>query len=589
MRFGRTTAKKIVTVGKLRRSQIVSGSGCGAIVDMSKESVIMAGTDFWKHQENQDFLVYEENLQKFLGVDFFVSPSVKGENDQDLPAFRFPHWLFCPKCRRLAHEKKFGFTEKPKCKACNKELVPSRFVVACEKGHLDDFPYEYWVHEGKKCTGNSELYFETQDNSSGLESIIIKCKTCKSRRSMAKSFSHETKFKCFGKRPWLNDQESTPCDQEMRTLQRGATNLYFAINASALSIPPWSKMVQGELRNHWKTLSSLLNDKNTFCIVVKSIGLDKKCNCDADYLYEQALLRDRHERTGKEKSWEEILEDEYKAFLIGHSDDDDGEFKIRTEEVPDSLKDYIDQIVLATKLREVLALRGFKRINPDFDDNDNESFCKVSKNYKNWLPGMEMKGEGIFIKLNENRLKDWENKNSDYYKLMEGRMQTSMFKRDNFSPRYVLLHSLSHLLIKQLIMQCGYATASIKERIYSTFIDGENSSEMCGILIYTATNDSEGSLGGLVRQGEKDRFETTFLQMLESASWCSSDPLCIHSKAQGVDSLNYASCHSCNLLPETSCEARNCFLDRAAIVGTFDNRDIGFFRELMDSASPEEL
>jgi hypothetical protein len=595
MKFGRTTRTKSkqITVGEMRRSQFISGAGSGAIVDMTKESVIMAGTDFWKHQDHDEYKIYEENLQKYLGVTNFVTPTIKkdkGTENFDLPAFRFPHWMFCPNCRRLAHEKTFNFTDHPKCSKCKKNLIPSRFVVACKNGHLNDFPYEWWIHQGQKqeCTGKPELYFRTDENSSGLESISIECKTCGKKRSMAKSFS--TEFKCFGNRPWLNDQDPKECGEKARTLQRGATNLYFPINASSLSIPPWSKQVQIELGKKWGTLNSLLNDKAIFMLVVKQLKLDIECNCDPEYIYDQALIKQRYQNTQMEKTWKDIMEDEYRAFLKGKSDreDEEGEFKIESEEVPEVLDHFIEKIVLAKKLREVMALRGFKRITPDFVETDTESFNRLSKGIQNWLPGMELRGEGIFIQLKEERVKEWEDQYAHRYAAMEKRMENSLFSKSNFSPRYVLLHTLSHLLIRELIMQCGYSTASIKERIYSTFSDEEgNAIDMCGILLYTSTNDSEGSLGGLVRQGTTERFEAMFLQMLESASWCSSDPLCINSTAQGVDSLNYAACHSCSLLPETSCESRNCYLDRAAIVGTLEDGDIGFFRQLMEEHGPE--
>ncbi|MDY6295340.1 MAG: Zn-binding domain-containing protein, partial [Schwartzia succinivorans] len=134
--------------------------------------------------------------------------------------------------------------------------------------------------------------------------------------------------------------------------------------------------------------------------------------------------------------------------------------------------------------------------------------------------------------------------------------------------------------IRQLTVDCGYQEAALKERIYSTYPE-EGSIDMAGILIYTSSSDSDGSLGGLVRQGECDLLEETMRNLLEEASWCSSDPLCIESKAQGFNSLNYAACHACTLLPETSCEANNCLLDRVAVVGKPDNRDIGYFGDLL--------
>lgn len=151
---------------------------------------------------------------------------------------------------------------------------------------------------------------------------------------------------------------------------------------------------------------------------------------------------------------------------------------------------------------------------------------------------------------------------------------------DKFSPRYVLLHTFSHLLIRQLTAKCGYSGSAIRERIYSTYRDHEF--RMAGVLIYTSSSDSDGSLGGLVRQGEPEELDDTILNLLQEATWCSSDPLCIESKSQGYNSLNYAACHACTLLPETSCEARNCLLDRVAVVGKDSDRTLGYFGDILE-------
>lgn len=141
-----------------------------------------------------------------------------------------------------------------------------------------------------------------------------------------------------------------------------------------------------------------------------------------------------------------------------------------------------------------------------------------------------------------------------------------------------MLHTISHLLITQLSFECGYSIASLSERLYcSELSDGK---EMAGILIYTASGDSEGTLGGLVRQGRQDAFPRIFKKAVNSAKTCSNDPVCIMSHGQGRDSLNLAACHACALLPETCCEERNAFLDRGMIIGTFEDRNIGFWSNL---------
>ena len=145
-------------------------------------------------------------------------------------------------------------------------------------------------------------------------------------------------------------------------------------------------------------------------------------------------------------------------------------------------------------------------------------------------------------------------------------------------PEFVLLHTFAHLLINQLSYECGYGSSSLKERIYCEKCSDNN--KMCGVLIYTASGDSEGSLGGLVRQGETGRLEDTIIAAIKNAEWCSSDPICIESPGQGPDSCNLAACHNCALLPETCCELGNRLLDRGLVVGTLENKEMGFFSRI---------
>jgi hypothetical protein len=363
-----------------------------------------------------------------------------------------------------------------------------------------------------------------------------------------------------------------------------ATWFVLTQNTHCSSVPPWSEQIQQELSKYWKTLSFLVDgDEELFKRSVERLGLPAKLRCSANKIYEHACMKKNAMENPKRKRWQEILEDEYRALCSGSVDK--GEFKTETVEVSTFLCKYVDSVVLVKRLREVVALKGFTRISPEYSLTDDDSFQSVGINQKDWLPGVELKGEGIFIRFREEVIKQWEQKYERRFRVLQNRREKARFilNRDNLSQRYVLLHTLSHLLIRQLTLQCGYSSAAIKERIYSTFTSTSEqpSLDMAGILLYTASNDSEGSLGGLVSQGETGRLENTFRAMLENASWCSSDPLCIHSDGQGVNSLNYAACHSCTLLPETSCEYRNVFLDRAAVVGLLDDPKMGLFHEIL--------
>ena len=145
-----------------------------------------------------------------------------------------------------------------------------------------------------------------------------------------------------------------------------------------------------------------------------------------------------------------------------------------------------------------------------------------------------------------------------------------------------MLHTFAHLFIREISNICGYSAASIREKIYSE-VDEKDGVKMCGILVYVSSTDSDSSLGGLISIADnEDVLERILDSMLERASWCSGDPLCISSMKQGYKNLNYAACHDCTLLPETSCEKYNCFLDRASIVGLPNDPEVGFFARIND-------
>ena len=181
-------------------------------------------------------------------------------------------------------------------------------------------------------------------------------------------------------------------------------------------------------------------------------------------------------------------------------------------------------------------------------------------------------GEGIFIKFNEKLLAAWECKNEvvAHVKILQSNHDACVIRYNwepmEISPRFVLLHTLSHLLINRMVFECGYGSSSLRERLY---VSTDQSAPMAGVLIYTAAGDSEGTMGGLVKLAEPDKLGELMLNALGEANWCSADPLCREAAAsggQGPDSLNLAACHSCALLPETSCEHFNKFLDRVVVL-----------------------
>jgi hypothetical protein len=234
--------------------------------------------------------------------------------------------------------------------------------------------------------------------------------------------------------------------------------------------------------------------------------------------------------------------------------------------------------MLVTRLREVRALQGFSRILPPAGG---DTLAPLFTSDPRWRPAIEVRGEGLFLVLDEGRLDAWERQDDVVARIREldaryvARARRWNHEPDRqITPRLVLIHTLAHALVDQLALDAGYPAASLRERLYV-------GPEMSGFLIYTATTDSAGSLGGLVAQGEPLRLEQAVTSAIARAAWCSADPICVETEAQGADGLNLAACHACSLLPETSCEEMNILLDRALLVGTPEDSSIGFFADML--------
>ena len=614
MYFGRSSNNNNTnkSVGIIRKTQLVSTFATGAIAEMPEYTVVMAGSNYWhdaKNNNNKRKKIYEPNLQRLLGMKYFLEPitseSLSPMGNPDMPAFRFPRMHFCPKCGKLDEYKSFGDPKNKKCSECKRKIVPSRFIAVCMNGHLEDFPFEWWVHGGNLMgctdpTDHHKLKIEFKDNTGGLSSIVIHCTKCNKKRSMEGCMSSKALkgYRCRGKRPWLGIRElyndPIECKNDMRVLQRGASNAYYSITQSALTIPPWSNRLHEEIETIWDKFKRAFeqdidDDKLNFMIGIEFNHILDSGNYTIEDIKSAIQKRRGAEQEEDNFTEQKLYEDEYRALCAGYENIEPGEheeFHAEITEISPFLQNYFEEVVLVKRLREVMAFKGFRRLIPNTPD-DNEETDGASENTREymppwdtplpWLPAIEMRGEGIFLVLNIERLNEWEQKNAVRYVEMKKRLGT---RSEKFSPRFVLLHTLSHLLIRQLTIECGYQEAALKERIYSTYND-DDALDMAGILIYTSSSDSDGSLGGLVRQGEYDLLESTMRNLLEEATWCSSDPLCIESKNQGLNSLNYAACHACTLIPETSCETNNTLLDRVAVVGKPDDRHIGFFGDLL--------
>jgi hypothetical protein len=254
--------------------------------------------------------------------------------------------------------------------------------------------------------------------------------------------------------------------------------------------------------------------------------------------------------------------------------------------VPDFVTNKIAQVILVRKLSEVRALTGFTRVDHLGGLTDDEAAAgKIMPVYPRgrrprWLPATEVRGEGLLIELDETKVRSWEvsavNIRSRAMAAKHAEWERDRGRSPSPFPgaRFVLLHTLAHALIRQISLDCGYPASSVRERIYSS---SDPARLMAGVLIYTASPDSEGSLGGLVDLGDPSRLPDLLRGALRQMTRCSSDPLCADHEPDAHASINGSACHACQLVSETSCEAFNLFLDRNFLVPTLAHSDLSFF------------
>jgi hypothetical protein len=605
---------------------IVMTHAPGAIVDFRADgapvSGVVAGLEEWDRNFPPAGLtnpqkISEPRLEKRLNVRAFRLPPVIDEEYRDsggrpdgrtLIAVRFPEWLQCPECEQIAPYWKWGHDAGRAyryCPSCTAHapgrkkvfVIPVRFIMACEDGHIQDFPWQRWVDHKENCPwyqNNHRGFLKLHYERPGLAGLYVICPECGASRSMDGVFSPETMAgfaTCLGKRPWLGGPDQT-CTKRPWTLQRGASNLYFPALESALSIPPWSDRLQIALGVYWNTIvETEPSDRTAFIRILARGDLKpvlEELRMTPDQLADQ--VAERLSRYSEDTS-PDIRQEEYRQLISGTDTrrEEDHEFEIRNVRIPDSLSPFFSHIVRVVRLREVRALRGFTRINPP-GGTENQIIAPIFLKDPHWLPAIEVRGEGIFLEFRKSAIYPWEqnpenrqravNVNTPWQREWRKRYGHDSHPPFDITPRYLLVHTFAHALMRQLTLECGYSSASLRERLYVS--EGENG--MAGILIYTATSDSDGTLGGLQRQGIPSRIENAVRSAIRSMEWCSSDPLCIHDQGMtdtAENHFNLAACHACCLAPETSCETYNRFLDRATLIGIPEKPGTGFFTPLL--------
>jgi hypothetical protein len=607
--------------GHIRQSQMVTTFGPGAMVDLVDHAVLVGGLDFWSYDKKATLpLIKEPRLRETIAEKFlkrdrplsvtepFICPPASDDSEPSrfigAQVLEFPQWFVCqnPNCRALMRSKGLNIKKgrwvhdcppggikggkhgpgRKKASPC----VPVRFVTVCRLGHLDEFPWVSFVHNRKPVCAAPSLKL-TEGASGDFREIVVHC-ACNVSRPMSDAKSPEFGFNCQGRRPWLGPAAQEDCEEKIRLLVRTASNSYFAQVESALSIPDPGRELELRIRSEWKFMKDVTAETID---VLRTIGAYKKVLGDAETDVVLSIIdsikKNKPVTTAGLRTAEFMQITAQPLEKPGEKPPPDEDFFARRCDPPDGLPAKVSGLVLVSKLREVQAQVGFTRLEAISTNLQGEHDLGVESAAlslsQDWLPASEIRGEGIFLELDEDAIREWEDRQAvqergkellagfeAWNRHLEEQRKAGGVKEPAKAPpfpgvRFYLLHSLSHLLMSTLSLECGYSASGLKERIYCAARDEDP--PMAAILIMTGSSGAEGTLGGLVEQGR--RIGHHLSQAIQWGTLCSNDPVCAAHTPRGDYAerfLEGAACHGCLFVAECSCERFNHYLDRALVV-----------------------
>lgn len=630
---------KETRVGAIRPSQLMWSYGIGAMVDLPRLSVMVEGLERWNTDHarviSEDRLLAAVRRELGRQVQRLYEPPLPEEDpfkaDEFDPVHRigvpvgvFPQWLRCPRCGLMSDADSGVFTfdgsnRRPDeagylHKICSKKgkgrapyCIPARFLVACRAGHLDDFPWREYVHRGNtSCTGTIKFY----EKGSSLETanLFVACDNglgfshsedgdddghagggdggCGARpRSMVDAFGVKGLTalpRCRGRHPHLRDSSGS-CGLELRTILLGSSSSWFPKAISALSIPTGASELDQAVEEKWSLLENV--DEESEIKPFRKANLLGSATQFSDAEIWSAIEA-RRAGTQAHVETAEMKPPEWAVLSDPASAPKGSDFEVALGDVPTGYDKVFAPTVLVEKIREVNALVGFTRLEAPEDllrGDDDLTYAPISLNDPTWVPANEVRGEGILVRFLPDAIAAWEQRPETSARLSQLEEANQHWRAARHLPtdggypghRHVLIHTFSHLLMRELALECGYSATSIRERIYASGIDDDH--DMAGVLIYTAAPDSEGTLGGLVRLGESKMLGRLIGQAIEHARLCASDPLCAEHDPVPDRALHAAACHACTFAPETGCEFGNRFLDRATVIPTLQVTNAAFF------------
>jgi hypothetical protein len=613
-----------------RQSQLITTFGPGAMVDLPTRSVLIGGLDRWHAPRDSYTAIEEPALARYLenwlrerdrleqgrALRLLTPPLATGELRGEPPGVDvtvFPTWFICEQVetpsiggqvrqgRRLVRwseldpaggRRRFVHDDGKKV-----DVSPLRFVGACEKGHLQDVDWRRLVHAGEPC--HEPMWLMEEGTSASLGDLEITC-SCGRSLSLRDATKPGRLGKCEGRQPWLSADAREPCLENLRLLTRSATNAYFPQVVNVISLPVEEDALLVIIRRHLADLSGAESpdEIRTARRFNSALRMDLDGYSDEE-VYER--LRQVKDQVGQEASTNpRVLEFDVLASGRRQIGMNEASARLFAETLPrdaweeDLGRDLgvIRSVVAVHRLREVMCLYGFTRLEPAPTRADAElediqlavSGAPIAQ-HADWLPAIEQFGEGIFIHFDPARMEAWLSR-AEVDRRLDVLVDGLAAHRKKYpgsaeqrfpGGAYVLLHSLAHALMTEIALDCGYPASSLKERIYA-FPCSDTAAARYGLLIYTASTGSQGTLGGVVA-GVKC-LSRTLDAALERLEICSNDPVCAdHDPGSAVENRHLlgAACHGCLLIPETSCERRNQFLDRSLLVRTMADTGSNLF------------
>ncbi|MCP4891673.1 MAG: DUF1998 domain-containing protein [Planctomycetaceae bacterium] len=592
--------------GQIRQSQLVTSFGPGSIMDLPNHSVIIGGLETWSYGGDE---IFEPRLVDKLKTLFDpplntlrLYPPPPDLDDPTAPqtgitAWQFPEWFITQdvdmkqdkglvRSRMLVHRKRLTkgkFIDDDRKK---RSVVPIRFVRACRKGHIGDIDWYTFAHSDKtEC--RRQMWLDEHGTSGDINEVYVRCE-CGKRRPLAEAVGYDSTALgyCDGNRPWLGPYSKETCTEMNRLLIRQASNAYFSQRMSVISLPDRNEDVRDAVQSVWDFVSEI-DEAGEVKYERKKAKVQTVLEGFTDYeVFEEIKVR-RGQSAEKGKS---VKQAELETLIASKDeigeDRPDGDFFSRNlprDTWDKSWMKDIERVVLVHRLREVIAQVGFTRFEAISPDIDGELEIGVQRSMLareiSWLPAVENRGEGVFIQFSKEAIDNWCSRTDVVRRNLQLERGFRIWGEDHKSSKrpypglpYLLLHSFSHLMVTAVALECGYPASSIRERIYAIPDAGY------GVLLYTATSDAEGTLGGLVQVGKQ--IHEHVRNALEMGELCSNDPVCAqHDPADQHERrfLHGAACHGCLLISETSCEQHNEFLDRALVVPTVDNLGVEFF------------